>query len=61
MTHFPQLRVGIRELFRSLLRMGRRARNMVVVSPRAFAWDRALVATLRHSTLRSTRSSMSKR
>jgi|GEM_PF-5957699 len=31
--------------------MARRARNVVVVSPRAFAWDRALLATLRHSTL----------
>src|SRR3954451_5928843 len=31
--------------------MARRPRNAVVVSPRAFAWERALVATLRHSTL----------
>jgi len=31
--------------------MARRARNVVVVSPHAFAWDRALLATLRHSTL----------
>src|SRR4051794_15828886 len=31
--------------------MARRSRNAVVVSPRAFAWERALVATLRHSTL----------
>jgi DNA-binding NtrC family response regulator/tetratricopeptide (TPR) repeat protein len=31
--------------------MARRSRNTVVVSPRAFAWDRALLATLRHSTL----------
>jgi len=31
--------------------MARRPRNVVVVSPRAFAWDRSLLATLRHSTL----------
>src|SRR4051812_46681977 len=31
--------------------MGRRIRNMLRVSARAFAWDRALLATLRHTTL----------
>jgi len=31
--------------------MARRARNVVVVSSHAFAWDRALLATLRHRTL----------
>jgi DNA-binding NtrC family response regulator len=31
--------------------MGRRTKNLAKVSPRAFAWDRALIATLRHSTL----------
>jgi hypothetical protein len=29
----------------------RRARSLIAVDLRAFGWDRALIATLRHSTL----------
>ena len=33
------------------MRRSRRGRETTIVSPAAFAWDRALVATIRHSTL----------